>query len=264
MHELSRQVRFSVNPFFDQQIEGDNVYCSKPCGEGLSLFFTLWVQLAGPVDQDTGFVVNVVDIDKSVRKIIVPLFTDKMKHFMQCQRHMPISQIARLIADCIVPLDSAFSTSNVASVTLELNPLRKIKISQEKPEMIFFSEKFEFAASHKLWNDKLSEDENYKRFGKCANPTGHGHNYVLEVTIKAGIKEELSIGSFEKSVNINFIDLVDHKNLNVDVKQFGDAIPTVENIAQFAWQQLADIFGQSKLESVAIWETDRTCCVYKR
>ena len=69
----------------------------------------------------------------------------------------------------------------------------------------------------------------------------------------------MGMGAFEKIVDENLISLVDHKNLNVDVPQFAKTIPTVENIAVFAWEKLSPIFGD-KLNCVNVWETDKTYC----
>jgi len=129
--------------------------------------------------------------------------------------------------------------------------------------MTYFSEKFEFAATHKLWNEQFSEQRNFEVFGKCANPTSHGHNYVVEVAVKtAADKDGLSISDFERTVDNEFIKLVDHKNLNVDVPYFAKAIPTVENIAAFAWERIVGKFSEATLHCVTVWETDRTCCSY--
>ena len=129
--------------------------------------------------------------------------------------------------------------------------------------MVYFSEKFEFAATHKLWNDDFSEQRNFEVFGKCANPTGHGHNYIVEVTIKMPTHEDgFRIGDFERIVNDELIELLDHKNLNADVEKFSRTIPTVENIAGFAWNKLAGKFSQATLHCVTIWETDKTYCSY--
>jgi len=62
MVKLARQIRFAVNPFGLSTEYGANSYCAKPTGEGLALFFALWVELTGPVDTDTGFVVNVINV----------------------------------------------------------------------------------------------------------------------------------------------------------------------------------------------------------
>jgi hypothetical protein len=74
MHKLARQVRFSINPFLPEEIEGFNSYASKPTGEGLSIFLELSVEVEGKVAPATGFVVNVTDIDKSARELVVPIF----------------------------------------------------------------------------------------------------------------------------------------------------------------------------------------------
>jgi len=129
--------------------------------------------------------------------------------------------------------------------------------------MVYFSEKFEFAATHRLWNEDFSQERNLEVFGKCANPAGHGHNYVVEVTVKiAPDKNRLRIGDFEKIVNDELIDLVDHKNLNAELEEFKKVNPTVENIAVFAWNKLADRFSEAVLHCVTVWETDKTCCSY--
>ena len=133
--------------------------------------------------------------------------------------------------------------------------------------MIYFSEKFEFAATHKLWNEDFSDERNFEVFGKCANPSGHGHNYIVEVTIKAPEdKEVFRVGDFERTVDEELIKIVDHKNLNVDVSEFGKTNPTVENIAVFAWNKLAGKFGEVRqnagLHCVTVWETDKTYSSY--
>ena len=116
---------------------------------------------------------------------------------------------------------------------------------------------------HKLWNDGFSSQWNDDVFGKCANPSGHGHNYVLEVTVDISRNtEKFRIGEFERIVEKEFVRLVDHKNLNVDVAELGQRIPTVENLASLAWEKLAGKFSPGKLHSVTVWETDRTRCTF--
>jgi 6-pyruvoyltetrahydropterin/6-carboxytetrahydropterin synthase len=116
---------------------------------------------------------------------------------------------------------------------------------------------------HKLWNEDFSEEKNFEVFGKCANPNGHGHNYIIEVTVKVPSgKDNLRIGDFEKVVDDELIKLIDHKNLNADVAEFGKTNPTIENIAVFAWNKLNGKFGAVKLHCVTVWETDKTYCSY--
>ncbi len=88
MHKLARQVRFSINPFLAEQPKGANPFASMPSGEGLAIFFELAVELASQVNQDTGFVVNVSEIDSKVRQYAVPVFIGKVKENFQNARHM--------------------------------------------------------------------------------------------------------------------------------------------------------------------------------
>jgi 6-pyruvoyltetrahydropterin/6-carboxytetrahydropterin synthase len=262
-----------VNPFLSADAEGFNSYASKPAGEGLSIFFELGVKLVGEVEPATGFVVNVVDIDENVRGAVVPIFAERIREYFRQGKHIGFLQIAELLRSAWGQLAGKFGSARLSELSLNLNPFRKATVDceprpntlgrDEDCEMIYFSEKFEFAAMHKLWNDDFSDERNLEIFGKCANPAGHGHNYIVEVTVKMPVGEDaFRIGDFEKTVNDEFITLLDHKNLNADVAQFQRENPTVENIAVFAWDKLAGRFGEVALHCVTIWENDRTYCSY--
>ena len=147
---------------------------------------------------------------------------------------------------------------------LNLNPYRKITMETNEPGVLYFSEKFEFAAMHKLWNDAFSSERNFEVFGKCAHATGHGHNYIVEVTIgTASGAAGFEVGRFQQTVETELIDLLDHKNLNTDLEAFRTTIPTVENLAAFAWQRLVEKLDPARRHSVTIWESDRTYCTYQ-
>ncbi len=263
MHNLVRQVRFSINPFLEEQTEGFNSYSAKPAGEGLAIFLAIEAELEGPIDPNTGFVVNVVDIDKVVWKYVVPVFVERLQKNFQNREHIQLKRMWELLVAASGMLTDKFAPAKLTWLRLALNPVRKLAISSEDSQMLYFSEKFDFAASHMLWNDKFSNDKNFDLFGKCANPAGHGHNYIVEVTVKKpGGDEELKIGLFEKIVHDAFIKIVDHKNLNEDVAEFGSLNPTVENIAAFAWKSLVGKFELSQLDSITVWENERTFCRY--
>ncbi len=263
MHKLSRQVRFSINPFLSKDSNGSNAFVSQPTSEGLSIFFELTVTLAGEVEPATGFVVNVTDIDGNVRKYVVPVFVRQIRENFRQGKHIGFVEIIELLKSSWGQLADKFGAAEIKALSLALNPFRKITVDCEDCKMSYFSEKFEFAATHKLWNDDFSDERNKEVFGKCANPTGHGHNYVVEVTIKkSSDKDDIHIGELEKTVDNEFIKLVDHKNLNADMPYFAKTIPTVENIAAFAWEKLAGNFGKAELHCITIWETDRTYCSY--
>jgi len=263
MHILARHVRFSINPFLTGQSPGHNSYASDPSGEGLSIFFDLCVELAGTVDAKTGFVVNVLDIDEKVREFVVPVFAERIKEHFQRRRHISLAMLAELLRLTWARLSGRFGRANVNRLVLALNPYRKITVESEVSKMLYYSEKFEFAAMHRLWNESFSDEHNRQVFGKCANPAGHGHNYVVEVTVKIpGRETGLRTGDFERIVDDEFIGLVDHKNLNADVAELRKINPTVENIAALAWEKLVGKFGESALQRVTVWETDKTHCSY--
>ena len=264
MHKLIRQVRFSVNPFLVEDRRGYNSYASKPAGEGLAIFLELSVEVTGPVGPATGFVVNVSEIDGNVREFAVPIFVERIKKNFQAAKHIGLLEIAELLRSTWDRLTDKFGTAKLNELSLKLNPFRKIVVNSKDLNMVYFSEKFEFAAMHKLWNDEFSEQQNLEIFGKCANPNGHGHNYIVEVAIQMPTsRNNFHIGDFEKIVDDEFIQLVDHKNLNADVEKFGKKNPTVENIVSLAWDQLIGKFGKAKLHRVTVWETDKTYCSYE-
>ncbi len=263
MHKLARQVRFSINPFLSKEAEGFNSFASNPPGEGLSIFLELCVKLVGDVEPATGFVVNVTDIDKCVRRYVVPIFAERIRENFRSGKHIGFSQIADLLKTTREKLADKFGSATLSDLSLKLNPFRKVGVDCEDGRMIYFSEKFEFAAMHKLWNDEFSDERNFEVFGKCANPAGHGHNYVIEVTVKMPVgADSFCIGEFERIVDGEFIKLVDHKNLNADIARFAETNPTVENITAFAWEKLVGKFSLAALHCVTVWETDKTYCTY--
>ena len=264
MHKLTREVRFSINPFSAEAVDGFNSYASRPCGEGLAFYFGLWVVLSGRADSDTGLVVNVVDIDRAVRRFVVPIFTERIKKRFGRREEVGISEVFEILKRTWDVLSDKFGMAKLSKLCLELNPFRKLSIESEESGMVYFSEKFEFAATHTLWNNNFSSERNFEVFGKCANPAGHGHNYIIEVTVQKTAGEgDFSVGQFERIVDDEFIKSVDHKNLNVDVTEFAATNPTVENIAGFAWKRLVGKFASAELSSITVWENDRTYCVYK-
>jgi len=262
MHKLVRQVRFSLNPFMDKDKLGYNSYVSKPTGEGLSLFFELGIELLGTIDSSTGFLVNVVDIDKQVREQVVPVFSTSIRTHYRAGKEVSFLDLIKLLGLCRQKLAGSFPAAKLSRLNLKLNPFRQIAIDSEADKMVYFSEKFEFAATHILWNNDFTEQRNIDVFGKCANPSGHGHNYIVEVTVKTPASGDFSIAEFERTVDKELIRLVDHRNLNEDVDFFNMTNPTMENIAVFAWEKLVGKLNKQMLHCVTIWESERACCSY--
>ncbi len=256
-------MRFSINPFLAAHKPGFNSYASQPAGEGLSIFLELAVELVGPQTPETGLLVNVSDIDRLVRRYAVPVFTERVCDHLRRGEHISFAKVASMLVAARERLHDKFGPARVERLTLQLDPFRKLAMDTKAPGTLYFSEKFEFAATHKLWNSSFSEPQNLQVFGKCANPSGHGHNYVVEVMIATNAEgPDLEVGEFERIVDSQLMQLVDHKNLNLDVPAFQEKVPTVENIALFAWEHLAGKFGPAQLHCVTIWESERTYCSY--
>lgn len=263
MVRLARQVRFSINPFRDQDCPGVNAYASKPAGEGLALFLELTIEIVGPVAPDTGFVVNVVEMDRIARDFAVPVFAQGVREHYRCGRPVGLDVVAQMLRGAQKQLAGRFGAAGVDRLILNLNPYRKLAMDANEPHVLHFSEKFEFAAMHKLWNEAFSDERNFEVFGKCAHPTGHGHNYIVDVTVSMPAEAAgFEAGRFQQTVDAELISLLDHKNLNADLDEFRETIPTVENLAVFAWRRLVGKFDPAKLHSVTVWESDRTYCTY--
>ena len=117
-----------------------------------------------------------------------------------------------------------------------------------------------FCAGHRLFNPKFSDDKNREIFGDCSNPHGHGHNYVLEVTVSGEIDPEtgmiINLKQLKKVIEEEIIAKVDHKNLNMDVDFMHGIIPTTENFAQKIWEILDRKLGGSLLDRIVIRESE--------
>jgi 6-pyruvoyltetrahydropterin/6-carboxytetrahydropterin synthase len=135
---------------------------------------------------------------------------------------------------------------------------------------VLLQQMFEFAAAHRLHADELSEQENRRVFGKCNNPNAHGHNYRVQplVAVRLGDQGEqrFTLADLERLVEESVIDRFDHMNLNVDVEDFSETIPSVENIARVAYERLAPAIKQTtedaRLVNVTVWETDKTASTF--
>jgi len=101
-------------------------------------------------------------------------------------------------------------------------------------DKITLTRKFEFSASHRLWNNAWTEEKNKEVFGLSTSPHGHGHNYDLFVTVSGPVSDEtgmiINLSQLKKIVNEVLLDF-DHKFLNIDTPFFKELIPTVENVA---------------------------------
>lgn len=130
---------------------------------------------------------------------------------------------------------------------------------------IALGRRYRFAASHRLHSEKLSEEENYRVYGKCDNPYGHGHNYVVEISVSGTVDSAtgmiVNLTDLDGFVEREVIEAFDHKSLNEDVEAFRAKVPTTENVCKEIYQRLKH-FPLAKLEQVRVEETSNNTFEY--
>ncbi len=118
--------------------------------------------------------------------------------------------------------------------------------------------RYRFSASHRLHTPHLSNEENGRVFGKCNNPHGHGHNYVLEISLSGNVDPATgmiaNLADLDAFVARHVLEEFDHKSLNEDVPAFRGKVPTTENLCIEIFQRLK-AFPEAKLERVRVEET---------
>jgi 6-pyruvoyltetrahydropterin/6-carboxytetrahydropterin synthase len=133
--------------------------------------------------------------------------------------------------------------------------------------MVYLTRRETFSAAHRLWSDYLSEEENYTIYDKCANPHGHGHNYVLEVTVSGALDPRtgmvLNLAEMKEIMHEQVIKWVDHKHLNYDVSWLEGVIPTAEMLAIKFWERLHRAFPAGLLYEVKLHETEHNSAAYR-
>ena len=131
---------------------------------------------------------------------------------------------------------------------------------------VSLTRRYRFAASHRLHSAKLSEDENSALYGKCNSPYGHGHNYVVEVTLTGPIDPATgmitNLGELDPFVGNTVIEAFDYKYLNEDVPEFRSVVPTTENLCREIFRRLKS-YPAATLERVRIEETGKNSFEYE-
>jgi len=121
---------------------------------------------------------------------------------------------------------------------------------------ITVTRRYRFCAAHRLHTDHLTPEQNRAAFGKCNNPNGHGHNYVVLVTVRSdGNRESFPLNQLDRVVEETIVRRFDHRDLNQD-QEFTAATTTGENLVKLIWDLLAPkIIPAGSLEKVGVIET---------
>lgn len=126
---------------------------------------------------------------------------------------------------------------------------------------MLLTRRVEFSASHRCYQPDLTEAENYALYGMAANPNGHGHNYVVEVTIRGAVDPVtgmvFDLKKLKDILNREVVDPMDHRHLNYEVPPFDRVVPTAENLAREIWRRIQEPLTAEgvDLANVRLFET---------
>lgn len=234
------------------------------------------VTCRGLLDPQTSYVKDIKQIDRAVHKSLVEVLDREIGGGEGVRNPVEI------LAAAVEAIDRELG-GGVLGVRWWVTPYHCYEMAPASSSAaggssVVIRQRFDFSASHRLHNPAMSEAENRERFGKCNNPAGHGHNYIVEPSVRVAISREggssrdggaFTHADLQDVCAAVLIDRFDHKHLNVDTKEFsegGGVLPTVENIARVFYEMLGPEISarasSATLVSLTVWETDRTSSTY--
>lgn len=234
--------------------------CSNFNGHGHD--YTLEVTVSGELNQKSGIVVNIVDIDRIIKSVVLEELDGKFlnREHPYFKEHIPTTE--NIVSYLWDSLEDKFEDCTLHQIVLHENPFL---LSQKGIEtMIQLTRKYHFSAAHRLHSDQLSDEENKQIFGKCNNPHGHGHNYVLEVTV-AGDQDPVTgmvidLAEMDRVIDEVIIQKFDHKHLNLDTVEFSQLNPTAEVMTVVFWELIESHLPN--LYKIGLWETSKNYFEY--
>lgn len=225
--------------------------------------YVLVAEAEGEVDPGSGMVVNIKEIDDVLdRDVIAELdgksLNDEIPYF--AARAPTLENLLRYIRSRLVALPRQVRLCKLRLDETE-TLYAELELGDSGEETIMtLTRSYEFAASHRLHNPALSPEENILLFGKCNNLAGHGHNYVVEVTVRgepdARTGMIADLGALDEVVNREIVDRYDHKHLNEDLPEFQGRMTTTEALALEIWDRLLGKVP-AELHRVRVFETAR-------
>jgi 6-pyruvoyltetrahydropterin/6-carboxytetrahydropterin synthase len=274
--QLTRKARFSAGHryYLDELSEEENRRlfgrCALPHGHGHD--YTVEVTVSGEVSPRDGMVVNISELKPLIEaQVVGPLDGEYLTPAHPFLRGLiPSTEVlARLVWES---LEAGISQQKLPArlervLLAEYRRLWSECARGEEGPMVTLTRSYEFAAAHRLNAEALTEAENRELFGKCNNPHGHGHNYVLEVTVggepdpRTGFLIDLPL--LDRVVREQVVDRYDHRHLNLDIEEFRQLNPTSENLVKVVWRRLEPALPAGALRRVVIRETERNIFTYE-
>ncbi|MBS1723200.1 MAG: 6-carboxytetrahydropterin synthase [Armatimonadetes bacterium] len=260
---LTRKVSFSAghrywNPALDA--EGNKRLFgnwASPFNHGHN--YVLWVTAVGSVDPSNGMVVNIKLIDDLLQEAVVATFDQRSINDEVPGFEKTAPCLENLLPWLREALDELPGGVRLTGLKLEETPLLYGEWRLED-DMVSITRVYEFAAAHRLAVPALGEEENWRLFGKCHNEGGHGHNYVLEVTVTGDRDPDtgflVDLEAMDETVQTEVLDRYDHRNLNTDVPELKNKNTTSEVVAEAIFDRLKTRL-QGTLVRVRLFETAR-------
>lgn len=260
---LTRRVAFSSGHRYwrEDWPEGEN---RRVWGRWASRFnhghnYVLWVSARGSVDESNGMVVNIKWIDDVLQEKVVGRFDQRSLNDEVPELAGRVTSLEGLLVFLRDELGVLPGGVELTGLRLEETPLLYGEWTKEN-DMVSVTRVYEFAAAHRLHVPDLSESENVRLFGKCNHVHGHGHNYVLEVTVSGEVDPvsgmSVDIAELDGVVEREVVGRYDHRNLDVDVEELAGRNTTSEVVAQAIFDRLRGVVP-GRLARVRLFETAR-------
>lgn len=292
MHTLRRTVRFIINPASagtSQSItpkKPRNTYAGAPGMQGLGRYYEMILACEGAPDPITAYLIDIKDCDKAVREAFVPLVNHACQHDPTIDPSLLLAQGFSALQRAVESRAPGLLPVRLASVCWFLTPTYSVEIQPAKNAITTIAsgetplatsailrQRFDLAAAHRLHVPGFTPEHNRALFGKCNNPNGHGHNYQFEpaVVIPIGVPNTpaFSLADLEAAADTAIVSRFDHTHLNLDTTEFAEDVglnPSVENIAMVFYRRLEAELKASHptvhLQSLTVWETDRTSATF--
>ena len=278
---MTRRVSFSAGKI-DPPLGGDLVAGVAPSDlpEAYGHNYVLDVTVTGEIDPRSGVVVNIKTIDSVVRDLVTDRLDRKSLHRQTAEfRNRPATPESLAVWIAGELENNLPKEVTLAAVHIEETPLVRAEWVKAQPMNmkeqnstsapgVRSTRVYEFAASHRLHSKHLTDDENRELFGKCNYPHGHGHNYLLEVTVTGPVDTRtgrvIDPALLDEIVHRMVVDRYDHRHLNYDIPELEDLVPSTEVVTRAIWERLVgEIPLPSRLASVLIRETARNIFEYR-
>lgn len=276
MVTMARRVTFSASKIDWvaelSQDENRNIFGDSASPEPYGHNYILEVGVKGEISSKTGIIINIKELDAILRRAVLNKTHRRLLNKIEPLCNQPVS-CENLLGWIVQEVTEHLPTSvqpvyfRLSKTPLDCVEWRASKLETKARVPMLLTRVYEFAASHRLHSPHLSDEENRELFGKCNYPNGHGHNYLLEVTVTAPINPKdgrvMPAEMLDAIVHREVVDRYDHRHFNYDIPEFKDLIPSTEVVTKMIWERLvAHIPEPARLYRIVVRETERNIFEY--